>query len=108
VNGGMAIAWYSPESWHRLQAVAGDVLCTYDEYVRKTEAMLSGFEARGITAEKVAVDVEHMAAWCKRHGYPVSDGGSRSAYGAILAMNGGRPFALDMPIDDAGLLPRTQ
>jgi hypothetical protein len=104
----MAIAWYTPASYRRLQAVAGDTLCTYDEFVKKTEGLLRGFMAQGIAAEKVAIDVGHMAAWCKRHGYPVSDGGSRSAYGAILAMHGGRPFDLNTPIDDAGLLSRTQ
>jgi hypothetical protein len=94
MSGGMAIAWYTPASWRQLQAAAGDTLCTYDEYVRKTEAMLSGFEARGIVAEKVAVDVEHMAAWCK--------------YGSILGMHGGELFDIDTPIDDGGLLSRTQ
>ena len=108
MSGGMAVAWYSPASWQQLQAVAGDVLCSYDEYVKKTEGLLRGFKAQGIAAEKVAVDVEHMAAWCKRHGYSVSDGDSRAAYGAILAMNGGALFDLDTPVDDAGLLSRVQ
>jgi hypothetical protein len=108
VNRGMAIAWYTPASWHRLQAVAGDVLCTYDEYVRKTEGLLRGFKAQGIAAERFPIDVDHMSTWCKRHGYPISDAGSRAAYGSILAMNGGKPFDIDTPIDDRGLLSRTQ
>jgi hypothetical protein len=108
MTAGMAIAWYTPASWQALQAVAGDTLCSYDEYLRKMEDLLRGFTAQGLMAEKVAVDVEHMAAWCKRHGYSVSDGGSRAAYGAMLAMHEGKLFDINTPIDDAGLLARTQ
>jgi hypothetical protein len=109
MTAGMAIAWYLPASWRQLQAVAGaDTLCTYDAFVKKTEDLLRGFRAQGVAAEKVPIEVDHMAAWCKRHGYPISDGGSRAAYGAMLAMHEGKPFDLDAPVDDAGLLPRTQ
>jgi hypothetical protein len=108
VTTGTAIAWYTPASWRQLQAAAGDVLCSYNEYLRKTEAMIDEFAARGIAAEKVAVNVGHMAAWCKHHGYSISDGDARAAYGAMLAMHGGKLFYFDAPIDESGLLRKVQ
>ncbi len=39
---GAGVAWYSPETYRRLQAAAGDVLCTYDEFVQKTEWLIRG------------------------------------------------------------------
>jgi hypothetical protein len=106
---GMAIAWYSPATWRQLQDAAGaDALCSYGEFVRKTEDLLRGFRAQGVPADKVSIDVDHMSAWCKRHGYPISDASSRSAYGSILSMHGGKLFDIDTPFDDGGLLSRTQ
>jgi hypothetical protein len=54
-----------------------NILCTYAELTRRTEELLREFEAKGIRAEKVTIDVDHMAVWCKRHGYPISDAASR-------------------------------
>jgi len=105
----VAVAWYTPATWRQLQDIAGaDTLCSYAKFTRKTEKMLRGFKVKGIRAEKVAIDVGHMSAWCNRHGYPISDAGSRAAYGSILAMHGGKLFDIDTPIDDGGLLSRTQ
>jgi hypothetical protein len=103
-----AVAWYTPESWRQLQAAACDALCSYAEFLQNTEAIVLGFKAQGIAAEKVTVDVAHMAAWCKRHGYPISDTRSRAAYGSILGMHRGELFDINTPIDDASVLPRTQ
>jgi hypothetical protein len=109
MSGGMAIAWYTPATWCQLQDVAGaDTLCTYDVFVKKTENLLCGFRAQGIAAEKVPIDVNHMSAWCRRHGYPISATGSRAAYGSILGMHGGELFDINTPFDDRGLLSRTQ
>jgi hypothetical protein len=109
MSGGTAIAWYTPTTWRQLQDVAGaDALCSYAEFTRKTEEILCGLQARGIRAEKVPIDVDHMSAWCKHRGYPISDSGSRAAYGSILGMHGGELFDINTPFDDRGLLSRTQ
>jgi hypothetical protein len=84
------------------------VLCSYDEFMRKTDEMVRGLKAQGLATKKFAVDVDHMAAWCERHGYPIGTSASRSAYGAILAMHGGELFDLDTPFDDGGQLRRRQ
>jgi hypothetical protein len=105
---GSGVAWYTPASWRQLQAVAGDTLCTYAEFKRKTEAIVCGFGVRGIKAQKVAIDVDHMAAWCKRHSYPIGASSSRSAYGAVLMAMNGELFDLDTPFDDGGQMVRQQ
>jgi hypothetical protein len=56
----------------------------------------------------VPIDVGHMSAWCKRHGYPISAASSRAAYGSVLSMHRGELFDIDTPIDDGGLLSRAQ
>ena len=95
----MGMAWYTPESWRRLEAIADGELCdTYEDFVRKATRMIRGFEAQGITVEKFLINIDHMVAWCRRHGLSV-DGRARSAYGAILTMHGGVPFDLDTPVD---------
>lgn len=105
----MAIAWYSPTTYRQLQDIAGaDALCSYGEFVKKTEDLLRGFRAQGIAADKVPIDVGHMSAWCKRHGYPISAASSRAAYGSVLSMHRGELFDIDTPIDDGGLLSRAQ
>jgi hypothetical protein len=105
-----AIAWYTPAAWRQLQDVAGaDTLCTYGEFTRKTEAILCGFRAEGIAAEKVTIDVGHMSAWCKHHRYPIGAASSRSAYGGALAVHGGKLFDIEnTPFDDGGFVSRRQ
>ncbi len=98
------VAWYTPETWRRLQAVAGDVLCGYDEYLRRTEQLMRGFEVQGIKAKKVAVDVDHLLAWCKAHGFSISDSRTRSASGATLVAHGGKPFDINLPVEGADFL----
>ena len=105
---GAGIAWYTPATWRQLRAVAGDTLCSYAEFVRKSEEIERGFRAQGVAAEKVLIDVDHMAAWCRRHGYPIGASSSRSAYGAALMAMGGKPFDLDTPFDDGGQMARQQ
>ena len=91
--------WFTPESWRQLQAVADDKLCgSYQAFVRKTNRAIREFEAQGIEVEKFSIDVEHMAAWCRRHGYRV-DSRSRALYGVLLASHDGELFDLEATID---------
>jgi len=45
------------------------------------------------------IDVDHMVAWCKRHGYRVDSQG-RTVYGCMLTCHDGELFDLDTPVDD--------
>jgi hypothetical protein len=91
----MGMAWYTPESWRELQAVAEGPLCgSYGEFVAYATEQVRAFEARGIKVDKYPVDVAHMAAWCKRHGYRLNSKG-RSIYGAALLAAGRDRAKLD-------------
>jgi hypothetical protein len=91
---GAGIAWYTPRSWRELEAVTDEPLCSYDEFVRKSAEHIRRFEAEGIRAERILIDVAHMAAWCKRQGLRVDSKG-RSMYGAALLAAGGDTAELD-------------
>ena len=69
---GAGIAWYTPATWRQLRAVAGDTLCCLCRIRAEVpRSIVRGFRAQGIAAEKVLIDVDHMAGACKRHGYPI-------------------------------------
>lgn len=94
----LAMSWYARESWEQLKAVAEDKLCgTYEDLVRKTERGIRELEAQGIGFEKIPIDVDHMAAWSKRHGHRIDSRG-RAIYGALLALHDGKLFDLDTPM----------
>lgn len=97
----MGVAWYTPNSWRELQAVAeGPLASSYDEFVRRANVAAGEWKAKGIEVEKQLIDVAHMVAWCKRHGYRVDSRG-RSAYGAALSLANGDTAELDkMPVED--------
>jgi hypothetical protein len=79
------IAWYTPMSWRRLQEVTEAPLAeSYEAYVALTEKMIREFEERGIVVVKSVVDVDDMAAWCRKNGYRINARG-RATYGAMVA-----------------------
>jgi hypothetical protein len=97
---GIAVAWYTPESWRQLQAVSAIDLGSYEDFVRKANRQIRDIEARGTTTTKFTIDIDHMAAWCRHHGYAI-DVSSRAAYGSMLACNDGKLFDISTPIDMA-------
>ena len=81
----LGVAWYTPETWSRLSAVADDrdMLGTFEAWQRKVERSIDRYAAHGIAVEKVLLDIDEMARWCRREGYRVDQVG-RTAYGAFL------------------------
>jgi hypothetical protein len=84
------VAWYDPEQYLRLLELADDREQLHDTY----EEWLEGFErllARmGPAAQKVAVDVDELAAWCRHEGLPL-DGAARARYVSEWLQKGQRP-----------------
>jgi hypothetical protein len=91
----MGLAWYSPEAWRRLEAMPEPrIEKSYQRFVRNFEAMAREFAAQGYAAKRIPIDIDHMVAWCHRHGYEIDTKG-RATYGALLLAAGGDPVALD-------------
>jgi len=102
----IALGWYTPESWQQLKAVATDELeDSFEEFVHKMTKQIQQWEVNGFEVVKVYIDIDHLVAWCKRHGYRV-DSRSRAAYGTLLAMHDGELFDINTPIE--GLPGRMQ
>jgi hypothetical protein len=95
----IALGWYTPESWQQLKAVATDELeDSFEEFVHKMTKQIQQWEVNGFEVVKVYIDIDHLVAWCKRHGYRV-DSRSRAAYGTLLAMHDGELFDINTPIE---------
>jgi len=82
----VGIAWYQREQWARLRELAADVDALeedYDAWVASAERSLAMVRSQGLAVERVAVDVDDIAAWCTREGRPF-DSKARSEYVAQL------------------------
>ncbi len=82
----VGVAWYQREQWARLRELAADASVLeehYDDWVTSAERALVTVKAQGLTVERVAVDVDEMAEWCRRAGRPF-DSRARSEYVADL------------------------
>jgi hypothetical protein len=83
-NMSFGIAWYRPEQYGLLRALAvdADVLAnTYEEWLAGVTKMMDDLRQRGIVARRVDVEVRELAAWCQQRGMPL-DGEARSFYAA--------------------------
>jgi len=82
----IALAWYTPESWERLRAVADDraALGSHAAFVRKADRLAREYQAQGFAVEKILVDIDELAAWCRREGVRITQR-SRATYGAVQA-----------------------
>jgi hypothetical protein len=82
-DGAMHIAWYTPDSWRRLQQVTDAPLAdSYEQYVARTEALLRECALQGVTAIKTTIDVDDMARWCRQTGRR-NDTKARASYIAL-------------------------
>jgi hypothetical protein len=78
----VGFTWYQREQWARLRELAADAPAleeSYDDWVASAERALASVRARGLTVERVVVDVDEMAEWCRRAGRPF-DSKARSEY----------------------------
>jgi hypothetical protein len=82
-----AVAWYSPEDWHRLREVAADpeaLETTYEEWVATANSTLQELRKPGLSVEKVQVNVDELISWCEAQGLAL-DGRARARYAAEKA-----------------------
>jgi hypothetical protein len=80
----VGIAWYRPEQYGLLRALAADadsMANTYEEWLAGVTKTMDDLHQRGIAARRVNVEVRDLAAWCQQRGRPL-DGEARSTYAA--------------------------
>ena len=80
----IAMAWYKPSQWERLEEIAPDIKQTwqsYEEWHMTATRHLSKLKMSGRPAEKVEIDVEDLLIWCQERDRPV-DGAARAEYAA--------------------------
>lgn len=78
----IGIAWYRPEQWSLLRAVASDpeiLEQTHAEWLAEVTKTIEELRKQAIVALKIDVDVQELAAWCQRHGRAL-DGNARATY----------------------------
>lgn len=65
---GIGIAWYRPEQWTMLRALASDpevLEKTYAEWLIFATKKIEELRKRGLLVRKIDVDVQELAAWCQ-------------------------------------------
>jgi hypothetical protein len=80
----VGIAWYRPEEYGLLRALAvdsGSMENTYEEWLAGVTKMMDDLRQRGMVARRVDVGVKELAAWCQERGKPL-DAAARSTYAA--------------------------
>ncbi len=66
-----AIAWYNPESWFKVKAVAEDperFEATFEEWLIRAKRQLKTMEADGVRAIAVPVEANELMIWCSING----------------------------------------
>jgi hypothetical protein len=80
----VAVAWLRKEDWPRWQAIDSQ-LPSYDNWLRKIEALIKEAEKRGQLPEKVIVEPDVFLNWCKATGCEVNRN-TRAQFAASLLM----------------------
>ena len=78
----LGIAWYREDQWSLLHTVSVDadnLEKTYAEWLSFAQTRYDELVKKGTRVEKVDVDVQDMASWCRELGRKV-DGTGRTAY----------------------------
>ena len=82
----LGIAWYQENQWARLRDVSTDrdrLEPTFGEWLAVAQARYDALSKKETRVQKVHVDVEDMAAWCRQMGRTVDSEG-RTAYVVYL------------------------
>ena len=67
----IAVAWYKPSQWERLEEIAPDIKEIWDSYEQWHMAAarrLAELKRQGRRAEKILLDVEELLQWCQANG----------------------------------------
>ena len=83
---GLAIPWFTAETWPRLREISVDrngLYDTYDEWHASAEAWFERNVTDGQRIKRVYVDPDELLEWCTANGRPV-DGHARAIVAALV------------------------
>ena len=78
----VGVAWYSPQGWGELRAIAPDadkLEASYEEWVEVVERGLADLRRAGLQPQRVEIAIAPFVAWCDRMGRR-PDAAARAAY----------------------------
>jgi len=78
------IAWYRREQWTRLRELASDadkLEESYEDWLAGAQKTLLQMGVAGVRAQRVDVDLDELARWCRAEGRPL-DSAARAAFAA--------------------------
>ena len=83
---GMAVIWPSKQNYSRFREVCGsDVHDTYEEFAASAQPKLDAHAAQGQLFEKLDIDPDAMADWCRAN-FGKIDAESRASYATFVQM----------------------
>lgn len=78
----LGIAWYRPEQWTSLRALATDpeeLEQTHAEWLAVVTRSIADLRRTKVVVKKIDVDVHELARWCQDRGQPLN-GSSRAMF----------------------------
>jgi hypothetical protein len=85
---GIAVPWFTAESWPRLLAIAADrdtLPATFEAFVERAGERFDRDVANGLPLEKVLIDPEALGSWCADLGRSC-DGRARAMFAVVMLM----------------------
>jgi hypothetical protein len=76
------IAWYQRDQWTRLRELASDadkLEESYEDWLAGAQKALVQMSVVGVRAQRVDVDLDELARWCRTEGRPL-DSAARAAF----------------------------
>ena len=80
----LGVAWYRPEEYDLLKALASDsdsMANTYGEWLAGATQLIADLASRGLSARRVEITLRELASWCEREHRPL-DGAARADFTA--------------------------
>ncbi|MGB2821451.1 MAG: hypothetical protein WBF17_10745, partial [Phycisphaerae bacterium] len=89
----VAVGWYKPSQWERLEEIASDIKEIWESYEQWHAAMTRRISRRPGEPRryvKVEIEVEELLAWCQQRDRPV-DAAARAEFAAekLVEQHGG-------------------
>jgi hypothetical protein len=78
----VGIAWYRRDQWTRLREIASDADKLdelYEDWLAGAQKILVRMEVAGVRAQRVDVDLDELARWCRAEGRAL-DSAARAAF----------------------------
>ena len=85
---GVAVPWFTAETFPRLREIsanADDLPDTYAEFLTLAEPRFARHASNGVPMQRVYIDPDELAEWCKANGRPV-DAYARAGFAAFVMM----------------------